>query len=163
MKKKSKAPKKRAKKTAKRRPVRKKALKKKVAARKKKVTAKKKAVRKAVTVKPRKTAPAVTKPAAKPSPKPAVSPVVEAAKELPVGKVIHYYTHLEVAVVELDRGSLQAGDTIHVKGHTTDFRQVVQSMEIEHVKMQRADPGQDFGLKVTQHVRENDVVYKVIG
>ena len=80
-----------------------------------------------------------------------------------VGMVTHYYSHLTVAVVKLDQGAVQVGDSIHIKGHTTDFQQRVESMQIEHQPIQRADVGQEFGLKVSEHVRENDVVYRVLG
>jgi putative protease len=52
------------------------------------------------------------------------------------------------------------GDTIALKGPTTDFEQVVESMQIEHQNVQSAKAGQSIGLKVTQRVRENDMVYK---
>ena len=86
---------------------------------------------------------------------------VPAPNETPVGKVTHYYSHLQVAVVHLDRGALQVGDTIHVKGHTTDFHQEVESMEIEHQRIDRSEQGDIFGLKVINHAREHDVLYKV--
>ncbi len=84
------------------------------------------------------------------------------AGEQPIGRVIHYYSHLGVAVVSLDKGALQVGDVIHIKGHTSDFRQVVDSMEIEHQTVTRAVPGDDFGMKVAEHAREHDVVYRVV-
>jgi putative protease len=90
-----------------------------------------------------------------------LAPYIPAPNEAAVGKVTHYYSHLQVAVVHVDRGSLQVGDTIHVKGHTTDFEQTVDSMEIEHERIDRAEPGDIFGLKVRDHAREHDVVYKV--
>jgi putative protease len=86
---------------------------------------------------------------------------VPAPNETAVGKVTHYYSHLQVAVVHLDRGALQVGDTIHVKGHTTDFHQEVESMEIEHQRIDRSEQGDIFGLKVINHAREHDVLYKV--
>ncbi len=89
------------------------------------------------------------------------APYVPAPNESAVGKVTHYYSHLQVAVVHLDRGSLQVGDTIHVKGHTTDFEQQVDSLEVEHERIERAEPGDIFGLKVRDHAREHDVIYKV--
>ncbi|MCI0528421.1 MAG: hypothetical protein L0Y56_13355 [Nitrospira sp.] len=89
------------------------------------------------------------------------APYVPAPNETVVGKVTHYYSNLQVAVVQLDRGSLQVGDTIHVKGRTTDFEQRVDSMEIEHERIERAEPGDIFGLKVRDHAREHDMVYRV--
>ncbi|MFI5304942.1 MAG: hypothetical protein ACHQYP_09135 [Nitrospiria bacterium] len=80
-----------------------------------------------------------------------------------VGKVTHYYNHSNVAIIELDAGDLQVGDTIHIKGHTTDFEQVVESMEIEDQNIVIAELGQTIGLKVRDVVREHDQVYKKEG
>ena len=54
------------------------------------------------------------------------------------------------------------GDTIHIKGHTTDFEQVVDSMEIEHQPVKLAEAGAAVGVKVRDVVREHDNVYKKI-
>ena len=75
--------------------------------------------------------------------------------------VTHYYGHVSVAIVRLESGMLRVGDTIHIRGHTTDFSQRVQSMEVEHAPASEVGPNDDFGLKVIAHVREHDVVYKV--
>ena len=77
-----------------------------------------------------------------------------------IGKVTHYYTHLSVAVVELS-DTLKVGDKIRIKGATSDFEQPVDSMQIEHEKIEEAKAGQSIGLKVKDHVRQHDVVYKV--
>ena len=76
-----------------------------------------------------------------------------------VGHVTHFFAKISVAVVELS-ATLAVGDTILIKGPTTDFEQVVGSMQIEHENIQRAEAGQSIGLKVEQRVREEDIVYK---
>jgi putative protease len=76
-----------------------------------------------------------------------------------VGRITHFFSKISVAVVELS-APLTVGDQIVVKGPATDFEQVVDSMQIEHQNVQRAEPGQSIGLKTVQHVREKDVVYK---
>lgn len=76
-----------------------------------------------------------------------------------IGKVCHYYSKLGVAAVELEHGKLRKGDRIHIVGHTTDTEQVVDSMEIEHHPIDEATAGQNVGVKVDEHVRENDLVY----
>ena len=81
-------------------------------------------------------------------------------EEMQVGKVTHYFDKIGVAVVKITDGSIKVGDHIHIKGHTTDFTEKVTSMQIEHEKVQVAEPGQDIGLKTTQPVRANDIVYK---
>jgi len=76
-----------------------------------------------------------------------------------IGHIAHFFTKISVAVIELT-ASLAVGDTIVIKGPTTDFEQVVESMQIEHKNVQRAEAGQSIGLKVAQRVREKDLVYK---
>jgi len=93
-----------------------------------------------------------------PMPKPAV-PAIPPGTE-PIGIVTHYYSHLSVAILKLETGSLRVGDLIHIRGHTSDFSQPVESMEIDHVHVSEARPGQSFGLRVKEHAREHDVVYK---
>ena len=138
--------------------------KKKVASAKKKVQRTrpaKKSPTRAVTQTTRRPAqpPAVlTPPAPVSTPSPLPTPTEEK-----VGVVTHYYGHLGVAVVRLERGHLRVGETIHVKGHTSDFRQKVESIELEHQKIPMATVGQEFGLSVTSHAREGDEVYKVLG
>jgi len=76
-----------------------------------------------------------------------------------VGRVTHFFTKISVAVVELS-ATLAVGETILIKGPTTDFEQVVESMQIEHENIERGEAGQSIGLKVEQRVREEDIVYK---
>ena len=81
--------------------------------------------------------------------------------EVEVGRVTHFFNKISVAVVELT-GELEVGDEIVIKGHTTNFRQKVTSMQIEHRNIEKAGPGQAIGLKVIDRVRVGDRVYKVI-
>jgi len=76
-----------------------------------------------------------------------------------VGRITHFFTKISVAVIELS-APLTVGDTMLVKGPTTDFEQVITSMQIEHENIQKAEAGQSIGLKVEQRVREQDIVYK---
>ena len=77
-----------------------------------------------------------------------------------VGNVMHYFTKAGVAVVELT-DALSVGDRILIKGITTNVEQTVNSMQIEHVSISKAEAGQNVGLKVDGRVREGDAVYKV--
>lgn len=108
----------------------------------------------------RPTAAVRAKPAA-PMPRPTTPPPAAIVGEDRVGIVIHYFSHLSVAIIRMERGSLREGDTVHIKGHTSDFRQRVESMEIDHVHMMRVGAKQEFGMRVVEHAREHDVVYKV--
>jgi len=98
-----------------------------------------------------------------PGPQPTGIPPVEepSTNEEALGVVTHYYSHLGVAVVQLNKGTLKAGRKIHVKGHSTDLIQTVESMEYEHRHIDEASAGQSVGLKVNDHVREHDIVYIV--
>jgi hypothetical protein len=78
-----------------------------------------------------------------------------------IGVVTHYYSHLSVAILRLESGMLRVGDVIHIRGHTTDLSQRVESLEVNHAPATEVGPNDDFGLKVVGHVREHDVVYKV--
>jgi len=86
----------------------------------------------------------------------------EPMAEEEIGKVTHYFSKAGVAVIQIAQGTLSVGDTIHVKGHTSDFTQKVESMEIDHKPVPQATVGQSIGTKVSQHAREHDVVYKVV-
>lgn len=76
-----------------------------------------------------------------------------------IGRITHFFSKINVAVIEL-KAPLKVGDTIVVKGPTTDFQQVVESMQIEHNNVQTGEAGQSIGLKVIQRVRETDMVYR---
>ena len=76
-----------------------------------------------------------------------------------VGKVSHFFTKINVAVIELN-DTLSVGDKIFIKGPTTDIEQTVDSMEIEHEKIKQATAGHSVGMKVKGRVRANDIVYK---
>lgn len=81
--------------------------------------------------------------------------------ESEVGKVTHYYTHIGVASVKLS-DKLKTGDMIHIVGHTSDFTQKVDSIQIEHESVLEANAGQEIGIKVIEHAREHDTVYKIV-
>jgi len=78
-----------------------------------------------------------------------------------VGRVSHFFTKISVAVIELT-ATVSVGDRILIKGPTTNLEQTIDSMEIEHEKVQKAGAGQSIGMKVKDRVRETDVVYKTV-
>ena len=75
-----------------------------------------------------------------------------------IGWVSHYYSQLSVAAVTLE-APLTVGNRIHIKGHTTDVVQPVESLQVDHRPVERAIPGDDVALKVIDHVRERDKIY----
>ena len=81
--------------------------------------------------------------------------------ETKIGTVSHYYNHLNVAGVAITDGEIRKGDTIRVKGHTSDFEQKAESMQIDHEPVEVAKPGDQIGLTVIEHAREHDTVYIV--
>jgi len=80
-------------------------------------------------------------------------------KVIQIGHIAHFFSKISVAIIEL-RAPLAVGDCILVRGPSTDFEQVVESMQIEHINIQRAESGQSIGLKTVQLAKERDVVYK---
>ena len=147
------------KRTTKKKTTKKKTLKKKTS---KKKTVKKKAAKKKVAPK-KKTAFKIKPVVVKPGPATGIATSVEEPiqHEEAIGTVTHYYSHLNVAVVQINTGTLKTGDTIHIKGMTTDFTQTVESMEYEHQHIDSATAGQTLGLRVKDHAREHDIVYRV--
>ena len=83
------------------------------------------------------------------------------SEETLIGRITHYYSHLGVGIVELTDGELKVGDTIHIKGAHTDFTESVDSIQIEHQNVPRAEKGKVVGIKVKDKVREHDQVYRV--
>jgi hypothetical protein len=76
-----------------------------------------------------------------------------------IGRVTHYFSHLTVAVVALT-APLAVGERIHIRGHTTDVEQVVDSMQVDHGTVASASPGDDVAIKVGGHVRDGDLIFR---
>ena len=79
-----------------------------------------------------------------------------------IGTVTHYFGNIGVAAVKITDGELKHGDTIHIKGHTSDFTQTVDSMQMEHESVSVARPGDEVGMKTAEYVCGHDAVYKVL-
>jgi putative protease len=78
--------------------------------------------------------------------------------EMLVGKVAHYYPRIAVAALNLEY-PLHVGDRIHVIGHTTNFEETVDSMEIDHQRVREASAGEDVAIGVVDKVRDGDKIY----
>jgi putative protease len=104
------------------------------------------------------------KPAAK---KKAVKKPVAAAKKpsMPgmdrIGEVTHYFPHVKAAAMKVLKDAIRVGDEIYIKGHTTDFKEKVNSIQLEHVTIQEGKKGQEIGLLVKSRVRIGDSVYRL--
>jgi len=78
-----------------------------------------------------------------------------------IGRITHYFSNIEVAVIELT-SPLKMGDTIRViGGQETDFEQEVSSMQIEHEEVKSGKKGDSVGMKVDEKVHEGYKVYKI--
>ncbi len=82
------------------------------------------------------------------------------AEEVEVGMVIQFFAKPSVAAIEITSGSLAIGDTLKIKGATTDFEQRIESMEIDRKPVPSASAGQSVGVKVKERVRPHDKVFK---
>ncbi|HKK82645.1 MAG TPA: EF-Tu/IF-2/RF-3 family GTPase [Atribacterota bacterium] len=82
-------------------------------------------------------------------------------KEL-VGHVIDYFAKIGVAAIDIESGEIRIGDTLQFTGHTTDFSQEIESMQIDKEEVDTASAGDSVGIKVEERVRGGDEVYKVI-
>jgi len=78
-----------------------------------------------------------------------------------VGKVTDYFAKIGVAGIQMTAGVLSVGETIRIKGHTTDLTQVVESIQVEHQAVQRVEAGKTIGIRVKERVRKGDSVLKV--
>lgn len=82
--------------------------------------------------------------------------------EIKIGTVEDYFGKVGVIAFHVEGEEISVGDTIHVKGHTTDFQQIVESIQIDRQPVQRASPGSNVGIKAKEKARKGDVIYKVI-
>ena len=82
--------------------------------------------------------------------------------EIEIGAVGHFFDKIGVALVNLTLGDLAVGDTVHIKGNTSDVTCKVDSMRLEKDNIERATKGQSVGIKIAGRVREHDKVFKVV-
>jgi putative protease len=100
---------------------------------------------------------AVKKPISKKAAK--KKPVSLKKKEKVFGVVTHYFPKVRAAVIKM-KAPLSVGDTVKIKGHTTNFKQNITSMQIDRVPITSAKKGQEIGLLVDSRVRQHDIVCK---
>ncbi|RLF34214.1 MAG: hypothetical protein DRM98_00990 [Thermoplasmata archaeon] len=78
-----------------------------------------------------------------------------------IGIVEHFFTNINVAAIKIINGELKIGDTIHIVGAHTDFKQKIDSMQIDRNPVETVKAGDEVGIKVKDRVREHDIVYKI--
>lgn len=120
------------------------------------VKKRKRAVRKAVKPVKAKAKKAVRRAKSKPVKAPA--PELKLEK---IGEVTHYFPHVKAAAVKLIKSGMAVGDNIYIKGHTTDFKEKVRSMQLDHVPIDKGRKAQEIGLFVKSRVRIGDRIYRV--
>ncbi len=101
--------------------------------------------------------------AKKTKPKKVQKRVSRPLKKMPriVGRVTHYFPHVKAGVILVSNEKIALGDTLQIKGHTTDVKQKVSSMQINNAPIKEAKPGDEVGLLVKSRLRHNDIVYKL--
>lgn len=88
--------------------------------------------------------------------------VINMADEKPIGKVFAFFAKPSVAAIEIIDGELKKGDKIKIKGTTTDFEQILESIQIEHTPVDSLKKGDKAGIKVNGRVRPGDLIYKAL-
>ena len=83
-------------------------------------------------------------------------------KEIEIGKVEDFFAHINVVAIRVTSGEISVGNTLHFLGHTTDFTHKIESMQIEHEKVEKAGTDAEVGIKVDDRVRIHDKVFKVV-
>ena len=78
-----------------------------------------------------------------------------------IGRVSTFFARPVVAGIDLATG-LKVGETIRIKGHTTDVEVRVESMQVNNAEVQEAGVGASVGVKVPDRVRPGDHVYRVV-
>ena len=96
----------------------------------------------------------------KPTAKKAAKAKPIAKKNKPVGKVTHFYAQIKVAIIKFNT-PIKVGSELYLKGATTDFKEIVKSMQYDHKPVATAPKGKLIGIKLKKRVREGDLVYKV--
>ena len=86
---------------------------------------------------------------------------VESGNGEQVGVITHYFPKPKVAVVKIQKGKMAVGDTLLFRGHTTNFQQKIESMQVDHKAVEEAGRGKEVGLQVKARVRPHDLVFKI--
>ena len=120
---------------------------------------KKPAVKKKPAAKPARPAAKKKKPAAKKTSSKKSAAAPPPGKE--IGRIIAFFRIPVVAVIKVRQGPLKIGDRLWIKGHTTNLKQTLTSMQINHQPIQEAKKGDEVGIKTTSRARRGDRVYQI--
>ena len=101
----------------------------------------------------------------KPRPKKPVKKPAKTKKQTPAGdqiaKVVAFFRIPVVAVLKVTKGTLNEGDTVWIKGHTTDLKQTLSSLQVDHQQIRQARKGDEVGVKLSSRARRGDRVYRI--
>ena len=78
-----------------------------------------------------------------------------------IGEITHYFPHVNAAAMKILKNTVKEGDQVYIKGHTTDFKEIIQSMQLDHQIIHEGKKGQEIGLLVKSRVRIGDSVYRI--
>ena len=81
--------------------------------------------------------------------------------EEPIGRVTHYFPKAKATALMIENDTIRVGDVLYFKGHTTSFKQKIESMQIDHRPVEQANPGEEVGIQVRSRTREHDLVFKL--
>ena len=79
------------------------------------------------------------------------------AKNNSIGKVVHWYDKIGVAVIELS-GGLKVGDTIKVAHGDKEFTEAISSMQLDHAPVKSGKKGQQIAIKLSEQAGEGSIV-----
>lgn len=79
----------------------------------------------------------------------------------PIGKVTHYFPKVRASAIMIEREGIRVGDVLYFKGHTTHFKQAVESLQVNHQAVSQAGPGDEVGIRVKRRTRERDLVFRL--
>jgi hypothetical protein len=77
-----------------------------------------------------------------------------------VGKVTHFFSQVRAGAVVVEKNEILIGDELYFKGYTTNFKQRVQSLQINRVPVNKGLPGDEVGILMKARVRQGDQVLK---
>lgn len=82
------------------------------------------------------------------------------SKSVLLGKVIHYYDKIGVAVIRLGKG-IKTGDSVKFVHGEKEFEQSISSMQLEHEQVKIGKKGEEVAVKVDQAVKTGVKVFSV--
>ena len=83
---------------------------------------------------------------------------MRAVKKDLVGRVVHFYDKIGVAVIKLEK-PLKVGNNVKFVHGENEFTQTIESMQLEHVQVESGKKGQEIAVKVDKEAKSGTQVY----